>query len=424
MALGGLLLAFPAFGASTAGHAGQNGVLTGKQAEMAAAAWRYFDNNFQPTTCLYNSVDGYPSTTMWDAASSIAAMISARDFDLLPQQTFDKRVPCLLDSLNRMKLFNDEVPNKAYNTITLEPADYTNNPGEIGFSAIDLGRLLTWLAILEERYPTYTDAIDRIVLRWQFGNVVDRSGNLYGAAKGTDGVHYLQEGRLGYEEYGALGFQQWGIGTAEASRVQPYDETRIYGVAIAYDGRDPKVYGAHNYVATEPYLLSGLEFNWDDGDDSSRNDNGHSNPDTAALAKRVYRAQVRRWRATGQLTARSEHQLDVAPWFVYDTVYSDGVPWNTLSDDGQVWPQFAAVSTKAAIGMSVLFPSRYTDLLAERINDLVVSDKGVYEGFYEKDGAPIEALTANTNGILLETLLYAREGKLVREKPAPTKAQP
>jgi len=395
-------------------HPGQNGPLTPEQQEIAAAAWKYFENNYQSSTCLFNSVDGYPSTTMWDTASAIAGLVSAFELGLVPAPEFDRKTSCLLGSLQRIRLFHDELPNKAYQTITLDPVDYNNQPGETGFSAIDIGRLLTWLAIVKERYPNHAEEVDRVVLRWDFCNLIDSAGTLYGGLPVSGGgAHYVQEGRLGYEEYAANGFRLWRFDTTAAASLEPASRIEIEGVPIEYDARDPKQYGAHNYVVTESYLLSGLEMNWDLPGDIDPSDRWTSDKAARALAERVYKVQYRRWRRTGVLTARTEHQLDRPPYFIYDTVFSDGVPWATISDTGQSYPELAAVSTRAALGMWILFDTSYTRRLEQAVVPLVDPDKGLYEGFYESDGQKIGALTSNTNGIVLETLLYKVEGKLL-----------
>ena len=43
--------------------------------------------------------------------------------------------------------------------------DYLNKPGEIGFSSIDIGRMLLWLKIIKERYPEFANDVDNVVLR-------------------------------------------------------------------------------------------------------------------------------------------------------------------------------------------------------------------------------------------------------------------
>jgi hypothetical protein len=253
------------------------------------------------------------------------------------------------------------------------------------------------------------------VLRWNFCNLIDRGGTLYGALTVPTGVNYLQEGRLGYEGYAAAGFQLWNFDTEAASRLGPKEKTRIYGVPVLYDGRDPKEFGAHNYVLTEAFLLSGIELNWDKPDDGTRSDLWFSDRTAHRLAENVYKAQYKRWRETGILTARTEHHVDGPPYFIYDTVFSDGEAWNTITDTGDQYPELAAVSTKAALGLAFLFDTEYTDKLVESVKRLVDPDRGLFEGFYEKDGRRIDAITANTNGIVLETLLYKVEGKLYRD---------
>jgi hypothetical protein len=396
-------------------HPGQNGPLTEPEIAMAEAAWQYFENNFQPETCLYNSVDSYPSTTMWDTASAIGGLVSAFELGIIDPPKFDERMGCLLDSLNKMELFRGHMPNKAYHTETLEQVDYDNNPGELGFSAIDIGRLLTWLAIVKNRYPPHAEAVDRAVLRWTFCDVIDRGGTLYGGlVDDSGGVSYPQEGRLGYEEYAALGFQLWDFDTTAASRTEPSEEAKIYGVRIPYDARDPARFGAHTYITTEPYMLSGMEMNWDRADDQTMSDDWQSDRTAKKLAKRVYRAQVRRFRRTGTMTARTEHHVEGPPYFVYDSVFSDGKAWPTIAEDGRLYPELAAVSSKAAVGLSVLFDTRYTDWLFESLLPLVDPQRGVFEGYTEADSKPVATLTANTNGVILASLLYKVQGKLYR----------
>ena len=82
--------------------------------EMAKIAWRYFQNNYQPETGLVNAVDGYPSTTMWDTASYMAALVAAHQFNFIDKQTFDSRLTKLIATLNNLVLFRNELPNKVY----------------------------------------------------------------------------------------------------------------------------------------------------------------------------------------------------------------------------------------------------------------------------------------------------------------------
>lgn len=413
--LGGPLAELHAAEPPAASHPPRRGALTEREMEMARRAWVYFENNYKPQTGLVNAVNNYPSTTLWDTASYLGALTAARELGLIERAAYDQRLQTLLRTFERLDFFRGELPNKVYNTETAAKTDYGNQPGEIGYSALDLGRLLIWLKITKERHPEHADAIDRFVLRWDFSRMVDRRGTLFGAMLDGQGrTVYVQEGRLGYEEYAAKGFQLWGFDTAQASMPEPFATLDIFGVAVPHDSRDPRHYHQHNYVVSESYVLDALELNWDQALDRSRDDRRHSQCWMADFAQRVYQAQENRHRATGILTARTEHQLDKDPYFVYDTVFTDGYAWNTITESGRHVPEFAAVSLKAALGMWAIWQSPYTDRLFEAIADAHEPGKGYYEGLYENGSGPIRTQTANNNGIMLEALLFKAQGKLLQ----------
>jgi hypothetical protein len=393
----------------------RHGELTERERKVAKTAWSYFVANYQPTTGLVNAVNKYPSTTMWDSGSYLAALTAARELGIIDKAEFDRRFLQFMATINKLSLFQNQVPNKAYNTITGQKVNYLNKPGEIGFSAIDIGRMLLWLKIIKERYPEHANSIDNVVLGWDFSHVVDDCGTLYGAyVDGNKQTQYVQEGRLGYEEYAAAGYQLWGFSTCKAARPEPYALADIYCVLVPYDSRDPRLTSQHNYVVSESYVLHGLELGWDESSDREDHPNNYSHPWMKNFADRVYQAQENRYMITGIMTARSEHQLDKAPYFVYDTVYSDGFNWNTITDKGQYVPNVAAISLKAALGMWALWDSPYTDRLMDAIENASEHDKGFYEGLYENGDGPIKEFTANNNGIMLEALLFKKEGKLLR----------
>ncbi len=396
-------------------HPGRNGELTDQEMKLARIAWKYFENNYQPETGLVNAVNNYPSTTMWDTASYMAGMVAARELKIIPKEEFDLRMMKILQTFQKLDLFRRELPNKAYHTKTGQKVNYANKPGEIGFSALDLGRLLIWLKIIKERYPEHSNAIDNAILRWRFCNVVDARGLMFGAlVNGNNETQYVQEGRLGYEEYAARGFQLWGFNTDLSSQLEPYETMPIGGIDVKYDARDPRVLHAHNYVVMESFTLEGIEFNWDHANDRDADNMRHTDPVAKGLAESVFAAQVGRFCNTGILTARTEHQLDKKPYFVYDTVYSDGYAWNTITEKGEYVPQFAAIALKGAFTMWSLFNNEYTDLLYDTVSTLYDPKKGFYEGRYENGSGVIKTFTANNNGIILESLLHKVQGKLLR----------
>src|SRR3712207_2355100 len=124
------------------------------------------------------------------------------------------------------------------------------------------------------------------------------------------GYDLVQEGRLGYEQYAARGFELVGFDTGEAARVEPQlDWTEVEGVEVPVDRRDPEEFGAHVHTLSEPYILAALEYGWDTR--------------LKDLAWRVYQAQERRHASTGILTAVTEDHLDREPHFIFSTVVAN-----------------------------------------------------------------------------------------------------
>lgn len=112
------------------------------------------------------------------------------------------------------------------------------------------------------------------------------------------------------------------------------------------------------------------------------------------------------------MTARSEHQVDGAPFFVYDSIWANGFAWSTLDPSDVYRPERAAI---AAIGMRALWETPYTDLLMEAVGDLSTEDSGFYEGLYENGNGYIPLQTANNNGIILASLLYKEQGPILKK---------
>lgn len=396
-------------------HSGRNGPLTAREFAMAQTAWSYFVTSFQPETGLVNAVGAFPSTTLWDTASYISALVAAYELCVIDKREFDSRATQLINTLRNLPLYRGEAPNKVYNAATGAMVDYANQPGEIGMSANDIGRLLVWLQILKERHPHLANGVDNIPMRWNFCNLINEDGRMFGSFTQGDGTtRYVQEGRLGYEEYAAKGFALWGFDVDRAMSPEPLDYIEIYGVRVPFDGRDPRVFHSKNYVLTEGYILDGLEMGWDLPTDHSNDGLIATNGWRAEFANRIYLVQQRRFEQTGIITARSEHQVEGSPYFVYDSIFADGYPWNTLDPTGEYQPDRAAISAKAAIGLWALWDTSYTDLLFETVADLSLPDRGFYEGLYENGNGFIPLQTANNNGIILAALLYKVQGPILQ----------
>lgn len=210
-------------------------------------------------------------------------------------------------------------------------------------------------------YPRHAASARRVIHRWNFCRVVG-DGRLYGAAFDRASLQesLKQEGRLGYEQYAALGWRRLGFDVHEtATYKNAYTQTiQINNVAITYDVRDPRKYGAYNYVVTESYALEALEY-------------GRS-AEAAPLRRAVFEVQKRRHARTGIVTAVSEDNVDREPWFVYNTIFAAGTPWNTITDTGRDMTALKTTSVKAAIALAVLFPEDgYSKVLFDKVATLL-----------------------------------------------------
>ena len=381
---------------------GETKPLCTKDMEMAKIAWKYFENNYNPATGFYNAVDNYQSTTMWDTGSALAATIAAYDFGFINEKTFDDRINAMLKSLNTMELFNKEAPNKAYHTIKGEMVDYRNNPSPegIGISALDLARIVSWLNTLGCMHPKYAYAAKKTLERWNMKRLL-ADGQMYGLYRDpvSKEIQLAQEGRLGYEQYAGKIFQSLGYDQhiAAVYNNQFKESTTLYNVPIAYDRRDPRDLGAYNYVVTESYVLDAVE-------------NGLDAENTPLLAN-IYQVQKRRWEETGIVTAVSEDNIDQKPYFLYNTIFTAGLPWNTTTDKGVRYDNLKSVSTKAALALALLFPADpYSKQLVYAVNTAYDPERGWYSGIYENGMGYNKAITANTNGIIMSLLLYKKYG--------------
>jgi hypothetical protein len=354
--------------------------------------------------------------TLWHVGDHLAAMVAARELDVLSRRDFDHRLGRLLHTLNVMPLFLGRVPNTVYATPTATMANYDGKPDELGWSAVDVGRLLIWLAVVRARHPEFAEYVDRAVLRWNFCDLLDPCGRLRGGAKAGSGARTFDEGRFGYEEYAAMGYRAWGFRDARATS-QPDEAVRIHGIELPRDRRDPRTTGVYAPLVTLPHALLGLEFNWDLVDDGATSDTTHSDVEAADLAERVYRVQEARHRAEGVFTARTDHPLAQVPYFVHDTIFAAGYPWNTIGHDGVRRPEAALVSTRAVFGLWALWKTPYTDRMLEVIESANDPGRGWYEGRREQTGGLEEALGATTNAVVLEALLHKTGGKIFRSSP-------
>ncbi|RUM46297.1 MAG: hypothetical protein DSY46_00210 [Hydrogenimonas sp.] len=375
--------------------------LTEKERAYAQTAWQYFVNNYHEETGLVNSVDNYPSTTLWDTGNYLMALISAYKLGIIDEATYDHRLRRLLKTLQQIKLYKDMLPNKVYNAQTLEMTDYQNNvtPEGIGWSAIDIGRLLIPLSYIHFHQPQYTEAIEAILSRWDASEMT-KEGSLFGAIVEDGKEKLLQEGRLGYEQYTSKMFATFGVDITNALRYDKYLEfVDIYDIPVPYDKRDKAHSDANNYVLMEPYMLDGLEFGWDYF--------------SKEFSYRLYAVQKERYDETGILTAVTEDHLDRPPYFIYNCIYVNKKKWVAIDETGEIHNDMKLLSTKAAFAMDALYHTDYTERLIKKVDPLR-NERGWYAGLYEATEEPNKAVTCNTNAIILESLLYKTHGPILK----------
>jgi len=361
--------------------------------EIARRAWRYFETNEQSNTGLFNGSNGYFNATVWDMASGLAALIAAEQLGLIEQKRFARLVTQQLQTLNQIPLYNDVLPNREYNIQSGKMMDLRNRPSNkgSGWSAVDIGRFLIWLHLLKEWYPEFAPQADKVVARWDLSLAVN-AGELQGAL--FDGVQErrFQEGRLGYEHYAAIGFLLWGVDVRFAMDLDNVAFIDLYGVQVPYDKRD------HSYLTTDPFVLLALEA-------------GGIDDKFRQLIQSVFEVQKQRWEKEYILTARGESRLAQEPWFVYNTIYANKKPWNTVSHNGRSYPDFSGESTMIAFAWSALLPGDdYIDQLIGHVIDEFHPKFGYYSGFFQS-GALNPSLEINTNALILETLLYIKRNK-------------
>jgi hypothetical protein len=402
--------------AGSLSYQGRLAPLTETEKTWAKTAWRYIVNNTAPETGLVNSIDRYPATTPWHIGDYLAALVAARELQLIDKIEFDQRLSRIFEFMGRMDLVAGQVPNRIYHTKTGLMVDENNQAGQIGWSPSDMNRLLIWMKILGEYYPEYQEYLDKAVLRWRFCNVVPSCKAPYHQLKrDVKSEAVRRESRAGHEMYNNQGFTLWDFTqvTPEPTRNQP-----IYANTTPLRFSEPEENSPIRVkpLLSSPYLYLGMEFGWDRATALSGTNPNDQLLSLAAQADGIYRAQENRWKQDYVFTARTDHQLSGPPHRLYDSVFSTGYAWNSQTEKGDTYPQYALVATKAVFGMWVLWNTPYTNELMKITEPLFNKDRGWYEGRYEATGSYEPVITLSTNAAILEALLYKTRGALYPAK--------
>jgi hypothetical protein len=369
--------------------------------DAAALAWSFMETNYQPATGLVNATPSWQYITTWDIGAQLIAFTAARELGLLEQAEFDRRMARTLSTLERVALFRGIAYNKAYSTRDASMGTGAGANRGTGWSATDLGRLLIGLKVVAEREPQHAAQAERVVRRIRFNEVVN-DGYLHGQLIGRSGRPWtFQEGRIGYEQYIAAGFNLWGVRAQHAldlrRNAQP---VTVLGVQLLQDRR------WQDRLVSEPFVLYGLELGMP--------------ADVQQLATNILAAQAARFRATGQITIASEDAVGVPPYyFYYYCVYCNRKQFIIdAAQPGRDLDSPRWVSTKAAFGWHALMPDAYTQQALDHVAAARHRTNGWASGVFEGTGRSTDTYDINTAAVLLEVAAFQLRGARPLLQPA------
>jgi hypothetical protein len=363
----------------------------------ARTAWAFADRNYQPSTGLYRAHDTYQYVTLWDVASGLAATYSAHELGLVSDAVYNQRTQRALATLSTMDLFDRAAFNKSYDSKTGKMIDRRQHISSRGYgwSATDVGRLLTWLRIIAVNQPQFASQATNIVDRLDMSRLI-KDGYVQGQdIDPTTGVMRMYaEGRMGYEQYAAAGLALWGHRAEKAldARLNALP-VNVLGVTIVADRRGDE------RITSEPYIMMGMETGW-------------YSPELREQAWRVLAAQEARYKSTGILTMVSEDALPDPPfYFYYYNIYRQNRPFVVDAPAGSGYVESPRwISSKAAFAWHALLPSQYTLTVLQAVQPSAIPGRGWGAGVYEGTLRPTGDASLNTAALILEAAVYNMRG--------------
>lgn len=362
----------------------------------ANTAWSYVRRNYSSASGLVKTHETYDYGTMWDIASALASYYCARKLGLIAPADYQARMQKALGTLADMPLYDGAAFNKLYDAGTGAMVDRQTHRTTQGYgwSAVDLGRLLTWLKIIAVSDPQFEPQARQIVSRLAMNQIV-RDGYLYGRDidPTTGQKQDYVEGRIGYEQYAAAGFAAWGF---RADRALDFTANQrlvnVDGVQVPADRR------GDDLLTSDPFVMMGMEMGWTS---AAWRDN----------ARRVFDAQYERYKQTGVVTVVGEDAMPDPPaYFYYYVLYRNGRPFSVVSPTGVPAPDHVRwVSAKAAYGWYALLPSEYSWLAVQTVKPASSTSRGWTAGVYEDSKEAARSFNLNTSAVILEAALYAKQ---------------
>ena len=358
---------------------------------LISKAQRYIDKNWNETTGMIDSVQGYTHATMWDVASGIGALLALEALGVSDTHIIDIRLAKLINTLAELPLYDAKLPNRQYNTVTGKPSGrFSQTPSNgNGWSALDLGRLYIWLTIVAQKKPHLAAEINNIKQRWRLSDAVHNK-TLYGTKLTSKKEYYRQEGRLGYLQYAATGYQMMNLDVSRAFNCEQLDTVTLDNTPLKTDPRNLP------FLTLDPFLLYTIEI----GSEAS----------CWNQLNTLFKLHNIQYQATQRLTAYAEDSLSKSPWFLYNNIYYQGQAWHSVSHSGKAIVESQTFSNKAAFALSVIFQNEYSQNLATQVISNSARHQEIPTGLY-RDGKTNTAYNINTNSLILVSLWYKARGR-------------
>ncbi|EAS43685.1 DUF3131 domain-containing protein [Photobacterium profundum] len=365
---------------------------------LAKKASYYFERNENKKTGLTDSVQGYHHTTMWDIASDIGATLALEALELITTVQADAKLNRILTTLSTIPLYNDQLPNREYSTETGLPSGKNNNRNGNGWSALDIGRLLIWLEITIQQKPHFHKQVNIITERWLLTRAVHKK-TLYGTRYQKNDELYRQEGRLGYLQYAAQGYQLAGLDVASSFNRDHTKIININDIPLYIDTRNVP------FFTTDPYVLQAIELG--------------ENAAWWNQLEPIYQLHKQQYNQSKKLWMFSEDAISKSPWFSYNNIYFYGKSWLSTSPGGKPIENPQVFSNKIAFGLSVIFEDAFSDVLRQAVIQNSRSSRVIPTGIY-KNNAPNASYNINTNSLILVSLWYKSRGNKAILTPTTT----
>ncbi|WP_419781876.1 DUF3131 domain-containing protein [Maridesulfovibrio sp.] len=355
----------------------------------ARIAWKYFQRNYQPATGLYNGLDLYPITTVWEIGTSLAALNAAHHLEILTDAEFKQRAGLMLQTVSSMDLYNNELPNKLYfaDSARMVGEDQKPTSTGIGWNGTDIARLLLWLKKTAERQPEFKAATDKIFQRLRTERLV-KDGNITSLSVYLNKEQLQKELGFGMPSYAAEIYKLWNL---DAWKVRDYGPQlgfkKIIGINVPFNKSGPG-------ISSTPFTLMLMEM-------------GRNDSEQDRMIRSIYEVQAARYRKTGKLTAAGIGRIDRSPWIAESTIVISGgkKEWQCVSKYAETPLPLFWASTATAYCWDALYNTAYTRKLVLELSPLHDKDKGFMAGKYD-NGEVNKAITLETNGLILEAAMY------------------